>query len=656
MNLNLNLPVSTGTLCLYYGAVIISLLVVYATGWLMKYFLFKTGDRISAFSILTCSVLGLTLIVVIYSILLTKGLTANWILAVLFLLYLYRCKREKKGTAKSVQYHSSSVWKYATVILLINAVFFCYFAYRIIDFEHGMFAPYSFDLDYYAKLSQYLTLGYENGLLEYNFFKYIAPQPYHYFELWANAILYKTFGLNAAVSFMITVPMFFNTLIYIALLAVMESRVKMKFTYLLLAFVGLLLASVIPYLTEILPAIKGGTIRLNYPKFSPMFLFVLASVVLFLHGKKQESYYVLLSVPVLNVIPIVAVWGTVGIFLLTDVYREHAIAWKYWTPFICVIFLYLLYMLQSPSRAVSSTWAEPFHWGLLRLYLTQPVLYLLAYLHFIILLFFLDKKRLLNISRKAAPIFCVLCFLTITASILMRPYHYDATQFVTGTIPMFMYILVVVTFLLTVVSVRLTRGRKVLLACFCGIGMLISCDAYRRDLEPWTPVFYDYNQKILEAVSPGQKEYRIGFYIGEETKGNGVSGETDGLTIPDVLDYYYNNVYHYSINKTNYDVNTISHGVDKISRIFNKENQDAPEKHQGVYAFTSPTPFRDCYTAQKMQSPDISDDEIRIGFIKDNAIEYIRIYKSASPSGYFLSKLTLLAENKISGERFYKVN
>ncbi|MDR0614012.1 MAG: hypothetical protein LBG45_11230 [Dysgonamonadaceae bacterium] len=627
MNLNLNLPVSTGTLCLYYGAVIISLLVVYATGWLMKYFLFKTGDRISAFSILTCSVLGLTSIVVIYSILFTKGLTANWILAVLFLLYIY-CRKKEKRTAKSVRYHSSSVWKYATVILLINAVFFCYFAFRIIDLEHGMFAPYSFDLDYYAKLSQYLTLGYENGLLEYNFFKYIAPQPYHYFELWVNAILYKTFGLNAAVSFMIAVPMFFNTLIYIALLAVMESRVKMTFTYLLLAFVGLLLASVIPYLTEILPAIKGGTIRLSYPKFSPMFLFLLASAVLFLHGRKQESYYVLLSVPVLNVIPIVAIWGTIGIFLLTDIYRKHAIAWKYWTPFICVIFLYLLYMLQSPSRVVSSTWSEPFHWGLLRLYLTQPVLYLLAYLHFIILLFFLDKKRLLNISRKAAPIFCVLCFLTITASILMRPYHYDATQFVTGTIPMFMYILVVVTFLLTVVSVRLTRGRKALLACFCGIGMLISCDAYRRDLEPWTPVFYDYNQKILEAVSPGQKEYRIGFYIGEETKGNYVSGITDAVTIPDVLDYYCNNVYHYSINTGNQD----------------------------IYGSTTPTPFSDCYTAQKMQSPDISDDEIRIGFIKDNAIEYIRIYKSASPSGYFLSKLTLLAENKISGERFYKVN
>jgi hypothetical protein len=629
--MNLNLPVSVGTLSLYYGAVIFSLFIVYGVGWLIKLYLFKIRDRISAFSILTCSVLGLTSIIVISSIIWTKGVTANWILVVLFLLYVCYRKKEK-GIAKSIQYHSSPIWKYAVVIFLINVVFFCYSAYRIIDFEHGMFCPYSFDLDYYAKLSQYLTMGYENGLLEYNFFKYIAPQPYHYFELWTNVILYKTFGLNATVSFMIALPMFFNTLIYVALLAVMESRKKLTFTYLSLAFVGLLLADIIPYLTEILPLIKGNAVRLNFPKYSSIFLFVLTSVVLFLYGRKQEAYYILLSVPILNIVPIMAVWGAIGFFLLVDIYKKHAITWKYWAPFISMVFLYFLYVLQSPSRNTSLFYGEPFHWGLLRLYITQSILYLLAYLHFIVLLFFLNKKRLLNMSRKIAPIFFVLCFLTISASILMRPYNYDATQFVTGSIPVFMYVFLVVTFLQTVVSVKLTRVGKVFLSCFCGISMLISCDAYRRDFEPWAPVFHDYNQKVLREVPPGREEYRIGFYIGESVSvgngGNSVSGVVDAVTIPDILDYYYNNVYHYTINKREHSA------------------QNLPEQ----------TPFSDYYRTQKMNSPNISDDEIRVDFIKENAIEYIRIYKSASPSDWFLSKLTLLIEDKTSGERFYKVN
>ena len=51
----------------------------------------------------------------------------------------------------------------------------------------------------------------------------------------------------------------------------------------------------------------------------------------------------------------------------------------------------------------------------------------------------------------------------------------------------------------------------------------------------------------------------------------------------------------------------------------------------------------------------MSDDEIRINFIKDSGIEYVRIYKGANPSKWFLSHLTLLASDEKSGECFYKV-
>ena len=84
---------------------------------------------------------------------------------------------------------------------------------------------------------------------------------------------------------------------------------------------------------------------------------------------------------------------------------------------------------------------------------------------------------------------------------------------------------------------------------------------------------------------------------------------------------------HYSINKGNNDV--------KYS--------------------TDETPYRDYYDKRKLESQTLSDDQIRIDFVRENNIRYIRIYKSAIPSEYFLSHLNLLVEDEISGERFYQV-
>jgi hypothetical protein len=493
-----------------------------------------------------------------------------------------------------------------------------------------MWRPYFYDLDYYAKLSQYLNLGYENGFLEYNFFKYIAPSPYHYFELWTNAMFYKIYGLNAVVFYMISMPMIFCTLIFTALLAILEVRKKITPTYILLAFIGLLLVDVVPYLTEIFPVIRNGVARLNYPKFLPIYLFLLASVVLYMYRRKQEAYYVLLSIPILNIISTFAVWGSIGIFLLIDTYKKHTVSWKYWLPFLSVVLLYFIYVLQSPTLA--SSYRESFHWGLLRLYITQPIVYLLLYGHFIISLFFLNRKYIQAFIRKKIFLFFVVCFSAITASILMRSYSGDASQFAMCSLPIFMYVSVVVLFLLIITGTEFTRIKKNLLFCFCGIALLISFDVYKRDFFPVRPVRYEYEAKILSQLPSDKKEYRIGFYIGENGAfgrvGNYVSGVVDAVTIPDILDYYYNNVYHYSINKGN------------------QKAQYANEH----------TPFRDYYEKRKSELPDISDDEIRIDFIKENQIEYIRTFISAAPSDEFLSHLSLIAEDAATGQQFYKVN
>ena len=136
-----------------------------------------------------------------------------------------------------------------------------------------------------------------------------------------------------------------------------------------------------------------------------------------------------------------------------------------------------------------------------------------------------------------------------------------------------------------------------------------------------------YIQKVLRAL-PKQETYRIGGYIGENQQAdNMVGGVVDGVACPEFLDTYMNGVWHFAVNKGSWNV---------------RNDWDK-------------TPYRDYYAEKKSLYPTMTDDEIRIAFIQDSKIEYIRIYKSAKPSDWFLSHLQLLAEDEGSGERFYQV-
>jgi hypothetical protein len=625
----MNFPIPAGVLFLYYGVTILSLIVAYTTGWLIKRYLFGTKDDVSALSILTCSVLGITSVVTVYSIVSTKGITVNWILLLLLLIYRVSMKKET-AVINNIQPYSSPVWKYLLTVCIINAIFFCYFICRITDFEHGMFQIYYGDFNYYAKLSQYLNLGYENLQFEYNFFKSVAPQPYHYFEIWINAVMYKTFGLNALITYSASLPMLFNTLLFIAFLAVIELRTKITAGYVAGAFVILLLSDVITYLSMVFPQFKGGEMPLlETPKLLSVFLFLLTSIVLFLYGRKREAYYALIIIPVLNIISLVSVWGTTGVLLLADTIKKRKINLKYWLPFASAALLYFIYVLWGGWRSIRG-WNEPFHWGLLRLYFTQPIVYSIAYIHIIILIFVLNKKEVWSIMKKICTVVSVSFFISMTVSIFMRPYHYDAIQFA-RPVTVLVYAIVATTFLISVTSVRLTAKKKGLTALFCGISLLMSINAYNNNLTTKSESSSEYESAVLRQLRPSQNEYRIGFYMGENSwlvkDGIYTPGIVDVVTIPDVLDYYHNNVYHYPVNKGDY------------------ESQHVADH----------TPFRDYYEKRKERLPTVSDDDIRMDFMKENAVEYLRIFNTATPTDYFLSNLILLAEDKLSGERFYKV-
>ena len=620
-------PITIGALLPYYFVSIAYLLIIWMIGKLIRRYLFHSKESISAFSILCDSIVGWVALVTVYSIVLTQGKTVNLLFVVLAIIYCWQRKKCISNTAVSVKDnpYCSNKYVYPFLIIVFSCAAFLFQIDKIFDWQTGMFDELYGDFCYNIKLTQFLNLGFENRYLGYNFYKEIAPMPYHYFEMWTTAMIYPTFGLIAGVCHMVTTPVVCVVLMLLCFVAVWEHNRKLSVWGFLCIIGCFLTMDLIPLLVKIHPRLTvATTYLLGLPRAMPSILAILFCFVLFYYQRKKEAYYALLAIPILTLVPSVAVFGTVGLSLLVDTIHKKRIDWTVCFPYMCLLILFALYVLSSQGDHMGG---ESFHIGLLRLYITQPIIYFLAYLHCIVLLWLLDRCYFIKIVKSVSLVLFFLFLTTETLSIFLRAYNYDATQFTSGSIPYFLFALYTTSLLYIISKTNLSARKYQVIGFYLILNIGLSVYVYSRPFPVMHTGRTAYIQKVLRAL-PKQETYRIGGYIGENQQAdNMVGGVVDGVACPEFLDTYMNGVWHFAVNKGSWEV---------------RNDWDK-------------TPYRDYYAEKKSLYPTMTDDEIRIAFIQDSKIEYIRIYKSAKPSDWFLSHLQLLAEDEGSGERFYQV-
>lgn len=616
-----------GALLPYYFVSIAYLFLIWIIGKLIRKYLFHISEPLSAFSILCNSLVGWVTLVTIYSVVVTKGKTVNLLFIVLSFLYCWQQKKYISTTDTSIKVcpYCSNVYVYLLLIFVFSCAAFLFHIDKIFDWQTGMFDELFGDFCYNIKLTQFLNLGFENRYLGYNFYKDIAPMPYHYFEMWTTAMIYPTFGLIAGICHMVTTPVICVVLMVFCFIAVWEHNRKLSIWGLLCVIGCFLTMDILPLLSQIHPRLTVSTTYLfGLPRAMPSILAILFCFVLYFYQRKKEAYHVLLAIPVLTLVPSVAVFGTIGLCLLMNVLHKKRIDWSLCLPYLCLLILFALYVISSQGDNLGG---ERFHIGLLRLYITQPIIYFLAYFHCILLLWWLDRPYFINMVKQISSVLLFLFLTTETLSIFLRAYNYDATQFTSGSIPYFLFALYTTSLLYTTSKANLSAKKYQVIGLYLILNIGLSAYVYSRPFPVMHTGRTDYIQKVLQAL-PKQETYRIGGYIGENQQAaNMVGGVVDGVACPDFLDTYMNGVWHFAVNKGSWDVRS---DWDK-------------------------TPYRDYYAEKKSLFPTITDDEIRIAFIQDAKIEYIRIYKSADPTDWFLSHLQLLAEDERSGERFYRV-
>lgn len=284
---------------------ILLLVLINAIGFIGVVILNKNRKQFSSDSLFLFAALtiGITLTVIITSIIVTNFKTINCILLIIgtYLLYNYKKKNNNNNllqrsfniiTPKKIIYRFIELNIVVSIIFLIYA---CLFFYKKDNFS-GLPHP---DLYYYSRVSSNI-LNYSTETNAFVFTHSIYPAPYHYFDIWINVFV-SFFQKTSLMSFVfITTPMFFAACYFGIKTLILDVYKTNNKTVIILALAGFVLSGVYIYNiydSNYLMSTSNVFTRniINYQKLAPFYLFLLWAVY-FLKHKKTEAFFISLTV------------------------------------------------------------------------------------------------------------------------------------------------------------------------------------------------------------------------------------------------------------------------------------------------------------------------------------------------------------------------
>jgi hypothetical protein len=177
---------------------------------------------------------GIVLLVFTYSVFCTHFKTINLSFIILFLFAFIELKKHNLtgnlsfSTFKFFPKVRSKENRELLIFLLLFPALLC--LWQLISMSHGNNIPFMstemVDNIYFGKVSGYLALtGEENTFLSGSLFceSLKGGTPYHYFELWMNAFVAKSFGLNTVYSLILVTRPLFLLLLSLGMLAITQS-------------------------------------------------------------------------------------------------------------------------------------------------------------------------------------------------------------------------------------------------------------------------------------------------------------------------------------------------------------------------------------------------------------------------------------------------
>lgn len=590
---------------------------------IVRFFLNKIV--ITPFNIFIAHILGIIISVTIISLYCSSGITVNIICIPLLFLLLRSISMDKEPYEKRPS---------IVIFQVISCLFvFSIFIIKYYNFQLGGAVNAHLDYLTYANISEYLlNIGIENGSLNYFYPEQIPPAPYHYFELWLNAMFYRMasyYSLNTLLFITFPTLLFSFLLGIISLFANYTSSMKYYSLGFLLVFVC---GTSFDFYTNISLFREIDNLSyspLEYYKLLVPSIFVLLSLNFFVRKQINSALIVLLFLPVVNVlfilfVPIITILISFSLYYRRIQLKGFALKHLlYGVLFALSIFLF--YKLNSIGRSGSIGREDGLLFNSIK-YLSNPPYLITAfnifcksivqicilyfpYLIFFILLSFYFSIPIIAILRKR-KFLAFICFGTLFYALgCWSLFHWFFNSFQFFIIPASIIINTGLTFVVLYFIVKLNLLDGFNLNRMLALSLLLVIPVLHgfRILGEKGSSRYDISflrevQKVFisDSINP------IGGYIKDYDESDNFSNKSPSYIIEgDFLEYTSKGTFPTSLTAFNM-------GISSDSR------KAAWEKNRRMHS-----PICTFYDKSKERDDSISDSEIIRRFINESSIEYV---------------------------------
>ena len=339
---------------------------------------FVTGNRIirllkiniheDFFSLFLSLITGCSVIVSVYAIICTQGGTVQFPVLILIGLTLFLLRYQTSATAKITATYTVLSQSTSNVLLLFSIITIIVFSVQCLllyDFDSKYLQTPFQDYVYYSRLTLPLNnRGIETNSLEVVFPQFLTEQPYHYSEIWLDALLVRIAELPSVWIYFVSSSAVLIVIICVGFMAVFAHFQLRRDWVSVLALLFLFLTGVRwSFLQHNLFIFNGALLSsvmlcLN-PKLAPVYLYALLGTLLLLkrHYIAAGTALAILPLVFVSTTPVIGAGVVVLVFhlLLTKKLPWPKALFALLPIIAATIYLILFYVLQPESYQFPST-------------------------------------------------------------------------------------------------------------------------------------------------------------------------------------------------------------------------------------------------------------------------------------------------------------
>ena len=322
---------------IYYFYLLISAIVIRMIGSLVTKRLISI-EQSPATKIFLDMFFGLIMLVIVYSIIVTNGITIS--LGYIFLFFLYLIYRnfyhvEQLEVASNFTRIIFSKSLYIELAVVIS-IFFIAQAYSIVNVTEGLlYISNDPDRSLFSDVIGFMnTTGVESYKIDYINPKSVGASPYHYFELWVTGLIATLFSSNILTTdFLVSAPIF-GLMIYVGFRALSEIFNVSRMYSIIASFlvVAMNLGVQFPWIDNQHDLFDRTEVYfqltvLEYSKFFAIYLFQIAAIIFYNNKRNILALMCLLSIPITNILMAPSILLSTGIILILG-YHKNKISIK----------------------------------------------------------------------------------------------------------------------------------------------------------------------------------------------------------------------------------------------------------------------------------------------------------------------------------------